>query len=120
MHELSIAENILDIVRQYVPENEYRLLRSIRVRVGTQAGVVADSLLFSFEAITHDTPMQAAKLIIESVPYSINCRSCQSASNPEEGTMICPACGSLDTVVTGGTELQVLDLELEEPSGGTP
>ncbi len=119
MHELSIAENILDIVRQYVPEHERGLLRKVRLRVGTNAGIVLDSLLFSFEAIVHDTPMATATLEIESVPYTIFCSGCGITSTPAEATAGCPVCGGIDTRVTSGTELQVVDLELDDPTGGT-
>ena len=120
MHELSLAENILDIVKQYVPEKERRHLIKVRLRVGTNAGVVLDSLRFSFEAILHGTEMETAALEIESIPYTVDCNACGRTSMPESGSVGCPLCGGIDTRITAGTELQVVDLELAEPSGGKP
>ncbi len=114
MHELSVAVNILDIVRQYVGEKERGLLKSVKLRVGTQAGIVVDSLRFSWEAITMDTPVAGATLDVESVPFSLRCRACGTRTEPEEGTILCSACGSVDTEITGGTELQVTHLELTD------
>ena len=50
MHELGVAQEILDIVRRYVPDTEAARVRDVRVRVGELAGVVADSLEFCFSA----------------------------------------------------------------------
>jgi hydrogenase nickel incorporation protein HypA/HybF len=114
MHELSIAENILDIVRQYVPPQELHSLRTVRIRIGAQAGIVVDSLQFSFEAITQNTPMAKAVLNVLTEPFAIRCESCGETSSPKDGSRSCPRCDSLDTTVLGGTEMQVLDLELDE------
>jgi len=67
MHELSLANNIFDIVRQYVPAERARAVRSVRVRVGDLAGVVPDSLAFCFGAIVSDTLYEQASLAIDHV-----------------------------------------------------
>jgi hydrogenase nickel incorporation protein HypA/HybF len=70
MHEMGIAESVLDIVRQYVPEPRGQLVRRVTVRVGEFAGVQVESLRFCFEAIVAETPYPAASLAIEWVPAS--------------------------------------------------
>jgi len=65
MHELGLAEGILDIVREHVPAGRESEVTSIEVRVGTFAGVDPESLAFCFAAITADTPLRAARLAIE-------------------------------------------------------
>jgi hydrogenase nickel incorporation protein HypA/HybF len=62
MHELSLANGIFDIVRQYVPAERALLVRAVRVRVGDLAGVVPDSLAWCFSAIVSDTPYEKAWL----------------------------------------------------------
>jgi hydrogenase nickel incorporation protein HypA/HybF len=114
VHELSIAQSILSIVESYVPESERDLVRSVKVRVGTQAGIVVDSLTFSFEAITVETPLAGAKLDVEVIPFTIRCRACGTTSHPDNGFLLCPACGSGDTEVTEGTDMRVVELELDE------
>ena len=114
MHELSVAQSILSLVESYVPEPDRGLVRTIKLRVGTQAGIVLDSLRFSFEAITADSPMTGATLDIEVIPFSIRCRACGLSSSPDDGLLLCPNCGSGDTEVTGGTEMRVVELELDD------
>jgi hydrogenase nickel incorporation protein HypA/HybF len=68
MHEMGIAASILDIVRQYVPEDRGRLVRRVTLRVGEFAAVQVDSLRFCFEAIVADTAYNAASLEIDRIP----------------------------------------------------
>ncbi|HTP13579.1 MAG TPA: hydrogenase maturation nickel metallochaperone HypA, partial [Bacteroidota bacterium] len=68
MHELSIAQNIVDMVHQYAPTGNGETVKSVRLRVGEYSGVVADSLEFCFSAIVADTPLRGTTLEIERVP----------------------------------------------------
>jgi hydrogenase nickel incorporation protein HypA/HybF len=68
MHELGLAQGILDIVSEHVPEGRAGDVRAVRVRVGALAGVVVDSLEFCFGAIVAGTPYAAAVLDVEPCP----------------------------------------------------
>jgi hydrogenase nickel incorporation protein HypA/HybF len=76
MHELGIAQNILEIVQQYVPKEQTAAVRSIRIRVGPLSGIVPDSLEFCFQAIVHETDMQQARLAIDQLPAILKCKKC--------------------------------------------
>jgi len=67
MHEFAIASGIVDVIRLYVPDEDGARVRSVRVRVGDGAGVVAESLDFCFECVVADTPYAAARLEIDRV-----------------------------------------------------
>ena len=74
MHELGLAESILDLVRQHVPDEAAAGVGAVRVRVGHLAGVIPESLAFCFGAIVAGTPYAGATLAIESVPASAELR----------------------------------------------
>lgn len=112
MHELSIAQGIVDIIHQYVSEEDAAGVRSVRLKVGDQAGVVVDSLEFCFAAVTAKTPLQRAHLEIERVPFRLQCGACRRTLVNSSGTVLCPECGSAETRILSGTELQVLEIEL--------
>jgi hydrogenase nickel incorporation protein HypA/HybF len=114
MHELSIAQGIVDIVGQYVPHARHGTIRLVRVRVGDLAGVVPDSLSFCFTAVTAGTSMAGAMLEIEHVPYSIRCTECSNESTTEPGLALCPRCGSTATKIMTGTELQVMTIDVDD------
>ena len=114
MHELSIAQSIVDIIEQYVPQEHRHTIHSIKVRIGDLAGVVPDSLAFSFTAVTAGTPIAHALLEIEHIPFVLHCTECLSDSTTEPGLAICPRCQSTHTQILSGTELQVVAIELED------
>jgi hydrogenase nickel incorporation protein HypA/HybF len=117
MHELSIAQNIVDIVGQYVPTAQIPSVRLIRIRIGPLAGIVADSLDFCFGAIVGGTPLSASKLDIEQTPLESNCNHCAKRFAVEGAAFYCPGCGSTDIKVVSGTELQVVEIELADRQG---
>jgi hydrogenase nickel incorporation protein HypA/HybF len=120
MHELSIAQNILDIVRESVPSAELPSVRCVKLRIGEFAGVVPDSLEFSFTVLTTDTPLRDARLHIEHVPFSVLCNACGKTFTNDIGFVLCPTCGGTDTRIISGTELQVVEIEIEEIKAEAP
>jgi len=114
MHELSVAQSIIEIIHQSVPEQEWNQVTAIRLKIGAVAGIVPDSLEFSFNAITAESALSNARLITEYVPFRVHCRTCDINSENEEGFAVCDKCGSTDIQILSGTELQIKEIELEE------
>jgi hydrogenase nickel incorporation protein HypA/HybF len=112
MHELGIAQNILDIVRQSVPEGQAPDVRFVRIRVGQLSGVIPDSLDFCFSTLVGETKMHQASLAIEQVPTTSRCKECGHQFQVEDMAFVCPACKSTDLELIGGRELQVVEIEL--------
>ena len=116
MHELGIAENILDIVRRNVPDDQASAVGNIRLRVGPFAGVVPDSLTFCFAALAADAGMANAALVIEQTSLAALCRDCGNTSNVEKFVFRCSVCGSGDLEIVSGKELEVIEIEIEATS----
>jgi hydrogenase nickel incorporation protein HypA/HybF len=114
MHELSIANDILTIIRQNVPQEELSNIENVKVKIGDMSGVVAESLEFCFQVIISDTELDKSKLAIEKIPFVVKCNSCGSESTNEYGIRICSNCNSTDTTVISGLEMQVMEVELKE------
>lgn len=113
MHELSIAQNVLDIVQQHVGDRR-GLVRTVTLRVGAFAGVMPESLEFCFRAVAESTPLAQTGLVIETVPATIRCRACGSESSPDQPLFLCARCGSSQTDLVHGMELDVVQIELED------
>ena len=120
MHELSIAQSIVEMVQQHVPPSNWDHVVAVRLKVGTLSGVVPDSLEFSFQAITSDTPFRHARLEIETIPFRVQCNACQATTVSEGGFAACSQCGSIETKVLSGSELHISEIELEEPEEKKP
>jgi hydrogenase nickel incorporation protein HypA/HybF len=119
MHELSIAQNLLEIVEQYVPPERRAGVREVRVRAGRLSGILPDSLQFCFEAITAGTPLAGSRLKIEEIPIRLKCAACNTTCEVEEPPFRCPLCDGFQVEVVTGMELQVVDIELAEESAET-
>ncbi len=113
MHELSFAENIVDIIHQSVPDDELENVRIVRLKIGTLSGVVADSLDFCFTAISAQTRLAKARLEIDQIPFTVLCDTCKKTFLNDIGFVVCPECGGTDTTVVAGRELQVTEIELD-------
>ncbi len=74
MHELSIANSLVELVGEQIAADELASVRSIKLCIGTLTCVHPDALRFCFDLITKDTPLQCAQLDIAIVPVSITVR----------------------------------------------
>jgi hydrogenase nickel incorporation protein HypA/HybF len=120
VHELSLAQNIVEIVQNAARDNGGGRVVAVGLRIGDLSGVVADSLTFCFSAITAGTPLEGASLHIDRVPVQARCRDCTAECSVEDLTFFCPACGSGNLELTSGRELQVSHIEVEEEGGEKP
>ncbi len=107
MHELGIALEIINIVREESSKRNLNRLQEIGIRLGSLSGVDPEALSFSFEAATLDTLLASAKLIIEQIPVRGKCRSCGKELQVDDFVFMCPHCDSVDIDITQGQELDL-------------
>ena len=115
MHELSMARDILEIIRGHVPPGS--AVESVRVQVGELAGILPENLHFCFTSLVADTPFKGVRLEITPVPVRGCCNRCGETSTMSVTEIICPSCKSPDVAVVGGRELQVSEIVLEHVKG---
>ena len=114
MHELSVAQSIIEIIQQHISESEWECVRAVRLKIGVCAGIVPDSLEFSFQAITAESSLRQAKLEIETIPFRIYCNTCKTTTEDNSGFVVCGICGSADTKIISGLEMQINEIEITE------
>lgn len=113
MHELALAQSIIDTVNKAVQNHLGARVLEVRVRIGELTDVVPDSLQFGFESLIADTPMAGAKLEIERVPIRGKCSQCGREFEIEDYIFICPDCFSTDIAMLKGDELEIVDISVE-------
>jgi hydrogenase nickel incorporation protein HypA/HybF len=118
MHEMGVAQSVLDIVRGAVPPARAADVRAVRVRIGQMAGVLPESLDFCFGAIVMDTPFRSAYLVLERVPVTCVCAGCGLRFGSDGPAFACPSCRAGRIRMVAGGELQVVDVELDDRPGG--
>jgi hydrogenase nickel incorporation protein HypA/HybF len=113
MHELSLAQAILDTVTSRAAT---RPVRRVDVRIGHLRQVVPDSLRFSWEMLTDGSALAGSELVIEHVPAVVHCGSCGADTHLDLPVLACGSCDSLDVVLTSGDELQIASFDVAEAS----
>jgi hydrogenase nickel incorporation protein HypA/HybF len=112
MHELSIAEAIVGVAERHAAG---RRVYAVDVVTGHLRQVVPAALEFAFELVARGTTLEGAELRIKEVPAAGRCRRCGAEAVLDGFPLACARCGGVDVEVTGGEELLVDSLELEEP-----
>src|SRR2546427_12374149 len=77
MHELSIAQSIVEVVEARAAEYNAARVKGVRLKIGEASGVVTDLLTFCFEMLASLEPTLAgAQLLIDIVTHRAHCRHC--------------------------------------------
>ena len=113
MHEISIAESILEIAQQQARAQNARSIQLIKLRLGEFTTLVREALEFAFEIARQGTMAEFARLQIETVSIVVRCAVCNKATQPAAGLcLICTVCGFPMEIVSG-EELQIEYIEVE-------
>lgn len=113
MHEMSIAESLLEIVLDESARHGVVAVKRIKLQVGALAAVVPDALTFCFDLISRDTIAAGAVLDIETVPVVVRCPECRKLFEVDNQFYVCPECGPIPMGLdlTSGRELTLLSIE---------
>jgi hydrogenase nickel incorporation protein HypA/HybF len=114
MHEMGIANSVLDAVRTEARRFPESHVYKVGIRVGELSGVAPDSLSFCFEALVNGTDLEPLTLEIQYCPRQFQCRKCGCSFPAEIEGLPCPKCGGVDSLSVGGDELDIVYLEVED------
>jgi hydrogenase nickel incorporation protein HypA/HybF len=113
MHEMSIAQSILDIIFQESQNHKVSRVLSVSLKLGELSAVQSESLRFCFELLSKGTLAEGAKLDIEQVQVTCQCQECGSKFAVQELVFTCPSCNSPKLDMLSGRELSVESFEGE-------
>ncbi len=113
MHEMSIAQSLVEIIQEEMSRHNASTLRSVTLHIGKMSAIVPDSLSFCFQVITTGTPLEGARLLMEVIPLRGRCRSCSQAFEIKDYVFVCPTCRSPDIEVTSGQDLSIVEIEVD-------
>jgi hydrogenase nickel incorporation protein HypA/HybF len=114
MHELAVAQSIVDAVEARAAECNATRVKGVRLKIGEASGIVTDSLTFCFEMLASlDPTLEGAQLVIDTVPHRARCRHCAKEFSVINFVAQCPTCKEWSSEIVSGTELQILEMEIE-------
>ncbi len=114
MHELGIAQAILERVRQASTKNGGAHVNRVGLRIGELAGVDPGALSFGVEVLVKDTELEPLALDIEFCARRQRCPACGREFEVANWETACPHCGREDTITIGGDELDIAFMEVED------
>jgi hydrogenase nickel incorporation protein HypA/HybF len=113
MHEMSIAEGILQLLEETARKEQAQRVTVVVLEIGQLASVEVESLRFCFDAVVQGSVAHGARLEIIETPGQGWCLDCNQSVPLTEKLSGCPLCGSFRVQVTGGTEMRVKELEVD-------
>ena len=113
MHELSIAQSLIELVSEHATREGAACVRTVRIRMGELSGF-RRALYFCFDRVSRGTLCESARLVIEEVPLTVHCDHCDGVKRPGgRYNFRCPTCGMPTPKVVTGREMQVTAIELD-------
>lgn len=112
MHEMSLAEGILQIAEETARTHSASEVRTVVLEIGALSHVEEQALRFCFDAVTRGTVADGARLDVLPVPGVAWCMPCGESVPLARLGDACPRCGSYQLQVVGGTEMKVWEVEV--------
>jgi len=113
MHELALAESVLQMIDDAAQANGFHRVRKIVLEIGQLAAVDPAAMRFCFDAVVRETVADGAVLEIEEIPGVGWCADCAAVVPMDDFVAACPQCGRFAVQSRSGRELRLKTLEVE-------
>jgi hydrogenase nickel incorporation protein HypA/HybF len=113
MHEMTLAEGVLQIVEDAARREGLRHVRAVWLEIGQLASVEPEAMRFCFDAVARDSVAEGARLEIVATAGAAWCNVCSEQVALAELGAPCPRCGGYRLRLTQGTGMRVIELEAE-------
>ena len=114
MHEIGIVRSMCRTVLDYMEENNVAAISEIVCEVGELSLVIPQCVEELFPPVAEGTPLEGAKLILETVPGMAECDDCDEIFNVIEHEGYCPNCGSFEKTVLTGKDFTIKEIHIPE------
>jgi hydrogenase nickel incorporation protein HypA/HybF len=113
MHEMSLCEGMLDILKQQATQQNYSTVKTVFLEIGKLSSVEPDAMRFAFPVVTRGSLAENATLEIIEVAGQAWCMQCEQNVVIEQRYDGCPLCESHQLQVTDGQQMRIKELEVE-------
>ena len=113
MHEMSLAEGVIQLVEETAHREQAQRVTLVVLEIGRLSAVEPEALRFCFDVVSKGGIADGAALEILATPGSGWCLPCGENVPLAELYGACPKCGSHQVQATGGTEMRVREIGIE-------
>lgn len=114
VHEFSLASVLLKQVETIRRQEGAERVLGVRVSVGEFSGVEPDLFQEAFESLVAESALGEVDLQLNRVPLQSRCDDCDRAFAVERFRFQCPDCQSRRLTITGGQELVLESVTVEQ------
>lgn len=114
MHELGIVFHLMKMVEEVGEENSLTSVSRVTLTLGEVSGVLPDYLADCWKWATAKDDagiLAGSELVVEEEPAVTVCNACGKTYGTVAHGKICPHCGSPDTVLLSGNEVELKEIE---------
>ena len=116
MHELGLVNYVVKQVTKIAEENQVKKVASVTLEFGEVSGIVTSYLYDYWNWYTKKFPLfDGAKLLCETIPAITWCDDCKKTYPTVQYGKTCPHCGSGNTWLQQGNEMNIKQIEVEDP-----
>lgn len=110
MHELSLLENVREIIEQEADSQQFVKVRQITLAIGALSCIETSAIRFAFDVVMADSLAADAELLIETVPARGRCRHCGKEMPMQALHQCCVFCDQYGVDIFQGNGLQIKEL----------
>lgn len=107
MHELSIAQSIVDLAEEQAAGHGASVIEELELEIGRLAGVELQTLEFALDSAVKGSKLENARIVRHYVDGEGRCSDCEKSFPLSTLFAPCPECGSWCIYITKGKELRV-------------
>ncbi|MDH4073762.1 MAG: hydrogenase maturation nickel metallochaperone HypA [Gammaproteobacteria bacterium] len=117
MHELSVCQALLDEVTAIARRHAAMAVTDIHVGIGPLSGVEAALMRDAFPIAAAGTMADGAALYLRETAVRVKCTECGVESAARANRLVCGACGTWRTTLSGGDELLLERVGMQTDTG---
>ena len=115
MHELGIINYVVRQVENLAAEKNFEKVHSVTLEFGEVSCIVTSCLMGYWNWYSKKHPVvDGAELRCETLPAITWCNSCEKTYPTVQYGKTCPYCGSGETWLLKGQEMNIKEIEVEE------
>lgn len=122
MHELSMAQGIINAVLETAENNNATEVTEIYIEVGRLAMLNPEQLRFLLDVLVENTIAENARIDISEIPVTISCPECgyEGIANLDDSDhyapiIECPNCENMRISILDGRDCVVKNIVVEKP-----
>ena len=110
MHELTIAQSIVELAEEVALKEQADSIKSIDIEIGALSGIVTDALEFAIELTVKKTKLEFSRINYIMIDGLADCKNCNHRFKTNNLLALCPKCNQANFRIIDGKQLRIKSL----------